>query len=66
MEESQIYPSPFPSPLRGEGKGEGRLGHLDLVFGAYLGFVIWDLVIMKPPKIINRQFEAAGWAQREL
>jgi hypothetical protein len=34
-------PSTTPSPGRGEGRGEG--GHLELVLGNYLGFVIWDL-----------------------
>jgi hypothetical protein len=29
-------PSSSPSPLRGEGMGEGRFGHFGLVFGAYL------------------------------
>jgi len=32
---------PHPSPLWGEGKGEGRLGHLEI---RGLGF-IWDLEI---------------------
>jgi len=38
----QISPSPFPSPLWGEGGVRG-FGHL--VIGYYLGFGIWDLVI---------------------
>jgi hypothetical protein len=25
-----LIPSPFPSPLGGEGKGEGRFGYLDI------------------------------------
>jgi phosphate transport system substrate-binding protein len=47
---SAFPPSPSPSPPRGEGKvgttrnrGEGRLGDWVLVFGDYLGFVIWNL-----------------------
>ncbi len=32
-------PSPFPSPPRGEGWGEGHFGYLDI---GLLGFV-WDL-----------------------
>jgi len=36
-------PSPHPSPLRGEGKGNGRFGHWNFVFGIYLEFGIWNL-----------------------
>jgi hypothetical protein len=34
--------STFPLPL-GRGSGEGRFGHLELKFGAYLEFGICDL-----------------------
>ncbi len=34
----QRTPSPYPSPPRGEGKGEGRFGHWNFVFGIYLEF----------------------------
>jgi hypothetical protein len=34
---------PFPSPPRGEGKGEGISNFGHLVIGNYLGFGIWVL-----------------------
>jgi phosphate transport system substrate-binding protein len=36
-------PSPYPSPPRGEGKGERRFVHWKQEFGDYLGFEIWNL-----------------------
>jgi hypothetical protein len=37
---SPEFPLTLPSPLGGEGKGEGRFGYLELKFGIYLGFGI--------------------------
>ena len=41
----QQTPSPHPSPLRGEGKGEGRFGHWNFEIRNYLTFGIRDLGI---------------------
>ncbi len=38
-----LAPSPHPSPLGGEGKGEGRSDYLDISNWNLFG--IWDLVI---------------------
>jgi len=36
-----LISSPHPSPLGGEGKGEGRFGYWNLVIGDYLELGIW-------------------------
>jgi hypothetical protein len=47
---------PNPSPLWGEGKGEGRLGHLEI---RGLGFGNWDLRF-RPVGVIEKSRRTSG------